>query len=69
MLGKILVVAIFIGILASLGSGMVFLIKDRGGSDRVVKALTWRVVISIGLFALLFVLWWAGLIQPHGVRP
>lgn len=67
MLGKILVIVIFIAILASLGSALVFLIKDRGQSTRTAKALTVRVSVSIGLFALLFVLWWLGLITPHGI--
>ncbi len=67
MLGKILVIVIFIAILASLGSALVFLIKDRGQSTRTAKALTVRVSVSIGLFALLFVLWWLGLIAPHGI--
>ncbi len=68
MLGKILVIAIFIAILASLGSALVFLIKDRGQSDRTAKALTVRISISICLFALLFLLWWLGLITPHGIQ-
>lgn len=67
MLGKILVIAVFIAILASLGSALVFLIKDRGGSTRTAKALTVRIGISICLFALLFVFWWLGLISPHGI--
>ena len=69
MLPKLIVVAIFLGVLASLGSGLVFLIRDKGQSDRTVKALTLRIGISIALFALLFILWSAGIIQPHGVRP
>lgn len=69
MLAKALIVAIFLGILFTLGSGMIYLIKDRGQSDRTVKALTFRIGISIALFGLLFLLWWAGLIAPHGVRP
>lgn len=68
MLGKILVIAIFIAILASLGSALVFLIKDQGGSTRTAKALTLRIGISVALFALLFVLWWLGIITPHGIQ-
>lgn len=68
MLGKILVIAIFIAILASLGSALIFLIKDRGQSTRTARALTLRIGISIGLFALLFLLWWLGLISPHGIQ-
>ena len=69
MLSKILIVAIFLGIVVSMGSALVFLIKDKGQSDRMLKALTVRIVISVALFALLFVLWGLGLISPHGIRP
>lgn len=69
MLPKLVVVAIFIGVLASLASALLYLVKDRGRSDRTVKALTMRVGISIGLLCLLVVLWALGLIQPHGIRP
>jgi O-antigen/teichoic acid export membrane protein len=40
-------------ILISLFSALYFLLKDKGRSDRTVKALTVRVVLSIVLFALL----------------
>ena len=67
MFAKVLVLIIFFGILASLGSALVFLIKDKGASDRMAKALSLRIGVSVGLFVLLFVLYAAGLIQPHGV--
>lgn len=69
MLSKIIIVAIFLGIIASMGSALFFLIKDKGQSDRTLKALTIRIGVSIALFALLFVFWGLGLITPHGVRP
>ena len=69
MLAKVLIIAIFIGIVASMGSALVFLIKDRGQSSRTLKALTVRIVVSVALFALLFALWGLGLISPHGIRP
>ena len=69
VLGKILVVIIFSGIVAAMGSALYFFVKDRGGTDRLARALTWRIAISVSLFALLFVLWWAGLIQPHALSP
>ena len=69
MLAKLIVVAIFIGVLASLASALLYLVKDRGQSDRAVKALTMRVGISIGLLCLLVLLWALGFIQPHGIRP
>ena len=67
MLTKVVIIAILLGIIASLGAALVYMMKDRGGSERSARALTIRIGVSIGLFMLLFVLWWAGLIQPHGV--
>jgi len=70
MFTKFLVVAVFAGILIALGSALVFLIRDRGkDSHRTARALTVRIGVSIGLFALLFVLYALGLIHPHGVQP
>ena len=71
MFAKLVVVAIFIGVLASLASALLCadLVKDRGQSERTVRALTMRVGVSIGLLVLLVVLWALGLIQPHGIRP
>ena len=66
LLAKIVVALVFIGILVSLGSGFVYMLKDKGQTDRAVKALTVRVAISVGLFVLLFVMWWLGWITPHG---
>ena len=63
----IIIVLIFIGILASLGSALVHLVRGRESSERTAKALTVRIGMSVGLFVLLFLLWWAGLIRPHGM--
>jgi hypothetical protein len=66
---KLLVLLIFAGILASLGSGLFYLVRDKGGSERMVRALTVRISLSVALFLLLMLAWYAGLIQPHGVNP
>ncbi len=68
MLPKAIVLLIFLGVLASLGSGLVFLIRDKGQSDRVAKALSLRIGVSIALFGLLFLMWAAGFIEPHGLQ-
>lgn len=68
MIFKIIVILILLMILASLGSGLVFLIRDGGRrSPRTVKALTVRIVLSIGLFVLLMLAYATGLISPHGL--
>ena len=62
---KLLILLCLIGILLSLGSGMFHLVNDKGGSKKMVKALTVRVVLSVALFILLLVAWSQGLLQPH----
>lgn len=59
---KIVVILFLILILASLASALYFLVKDKGASTRTAKALTWRVVFSITLFALLMLGYHFGLI-------
>jgi hypothetical protein len=50
---RFLVLVFIAFILVSLFSALFFLVKDRGSSNRTVKALTVRIVLSIALFALL----------------
>lgn len=50
---KILVILFLLFIVASLASALYYLIKDRGKGERMVKALTIRVVLSVVLFAML----------------
>jgi len=66
---KIVIVLLLIIILASLTSGMFFLVRDKGQSNRTVKSLTVRIVLSIFLFILLFIGFRVGWIQPHGITP
>jgi len=47
-------VILFLGfILYSLGAAAYFMLKDRGSSERMVRALTVRVALSVALFLLL----------------
>ncbi len=64
---KIILVVIFISILISLASGVFFLIKDPSNSNRVARALTVRVILSVTLFLLLIYGFSAGLLKPHGL--
>ena len=50
---KIFVFLFIARIIGSLASALFFMVKDRGASTRTVRALTWRVVFSIVLFAML----------------
>ena len=66
---KLFVLLVFVGVIASLGSAMFYLVSDKGESPRTLKALTWRIGLSVALFASLFIAYALGLIQPHGVIP
>jgi len=66
---KLLVILLFLIILASLGSSLFFMIKDKGKTTRPVKALTLRISASVALFLLLIAGYFGGLIQPHGLYP
>lgn len=65
---KILVAIAFILILASLGSALFFLMRDKGKSNRTVQALAMRVGLSITLFLLLLAAYKMGWIEPTGLR-
>ena len=66
---KIIVLVVFIGIVVSLASGLFYLVNDKGDSRRTLRALTWRVGLSVGLFLFLMALVGLGVIQPHGLYP
>ena len=66
---KGVVILLLLVIFAALTSGMLFLIQDKGQSDRTVKTLTLRIALSLALFVLLFVGFATGLIRPHGINP
>lgn len=64
---KFIVIAFLVIIIASLVSALVYLIRDKGQSDRTVKALTVRVALSLSLFLLLMIAYYFGLIPQRGL--
>ncbi|MBT3347437.1 MAG: twin transmembrane helix small protein [Thiotrichales bacterium] len=56
-------------IVLSLASGMFFLAKDDGSGDRVVKALTFRIILSLILFAILILGAIFNVIEPNSLTP
>lgn len=67
MFTKIFIILVMLIILFALGSGLVYLVKDNGKGKRTVKALTWRIGISLALFIFLIIAFSTGLITPHSV--
>lgn len=68
MLPKLIIILVLLLILASLFSGMYFMLRDRGQSTRNVKALTIRITLSVLLFLLVILAYLTGLIHPHGLN-
>jgi hypothetical protein len=62
---RIIVILFIVVILASLGSALYYLVKDRGTTERTAKALTIRIALSITLFLLLMLGFHFGLITTR----
>lgn len=69
---KYIVAIAFLAILASLGSALVFMMRNgRVGETKsglMVKALGLRVGVSIVLFICILIGWHLGYIQPTGIH-
>jgi hypothetical protein len=59
---RYVVIAALVLIVASLGSALVFVFRDRSGSMRAVKALALRVGLSLALFLFLMASYYFGFI-------
>ncbi len=59
------IVVVLVAIVASLGSGLFFLVKDGSESRRMVNALTVRIALSVALFLLILLLLFTGAIEPN----
>lgn len=67
---KLIVILLFAAIVVSLGFALKGLFRrDRESPDRMVRALTVRIALSVFAFLLLLLAWYTGLIAPHGVAP
>jgi len=66
-LARLLIIAALVAIIASLGSALFQLSRGQGDSQKMLRALTWRISLSVGLFIVLLVAWRMGLIRPHGM--
>ena len=62
---RIIILIALAGILLSLGSALVDLVRDKGTTNRTVNALTLRVGISVALFLFILFSYWMGWIQPR----
>ena len=64
MVMKILIIVFILAIIYSLGSALIFLVKDHGEGDRTVNRLSWRIGLSLVLFLFLWMAYQLGWIEP-----
>lgn len=67
----LVIILLLIAVLVSLGSALFHLARGGGREDsrKMVRSLSFRVGLSLVLFFLIMLAWWAGLIAPHGLQP
>jgi len=64
---RIVVILVFLGIIGSLASALLYLMKDKGGTSRTAYALTVRVGLSIALFLFVLFAHHMGWIESTGI--
>jgi Na+/H+-translocating membrane pyrophosphatase len=69
MLIKTLIIIAFVAIVASLGSALFHLVKhkDQVNSQKTLKALTFRIGLSVVLFIFVVIAVATGLVEPTGI--
>ncbi|MPV70014.1 twin transmembrane helix small protein [Burkholderia sp. BE17] len=63
----ILVPIAFVLIIASMGSALYFMMRDRGHTKRMVWSLATRVGLSVSLFLFILLANWMGWIHSTGL--
>jgi cytochrome bd-type quinol oxidase subunit 2 len=67
---RVIVLLALVAIVVSLGSALYHLSRGtQKDSAKLARALTVRIALSLALFALIMLAWYAGLITPHSVVP
>jgi succinate dehydrogenase/fumarate reductase cytochrome b subunit len=64
---KLIIIAFLVAILYNLGSGLYYMMVDKGEKDRMVRSLTWRIGLSVALILLVILGIWTGVIKPHDI--
>lgn len=62
---KAFVALFFAAILVALGSALIFLVRDKGSTNRTANALAVRVGLSVALLLFIWFSYWMGWIEPR----
>jgi hypothetical protein len=66
---RVLIFVLLVAIVVSLGNALYHLSSGKGDSDKMLRALTVRIALSIALFVLLMLAWRFGVITPRTYGP
>ncbi len=69
MLVKAIILAMLAAVLVALGSAVFAMLGPRRDHQRMARALTWRISLSVLLFVLLLAGFASGVLQPHQAIP
>lgn len=69
MLIKAFILVMLVAILIALGSAVFAMLGPKRGQDRMARALTWRIGLSVVLFLLLLAGFTSGILQPNQPFP
>lgn len=64
---RIVIIVLLFAVIGSLFSGLYFVYKDKGNSNRAVAALTIRIGLSVLVFALLMTAYLMGWVPERGL--
>ncbi|MHA7840268.1 MAG: twin transmembrane helix small protein [Gammaproteobacteria bacterium] len=67
LLSKVVVISVLLVIFYSLGSALIYLLKEGKHGECMARALTWRILLSLALFGLLFLFFFLGWLHPHPI--
>jgi hypothetical protein len=65
---KWIIPVVLLMIIASLGSALYYMMKDKGSSSRMVHSLMLRIGLSIALFLGILIAHYFGYIEATGIR-
>jgi hypothetical protein len=68
-LGRLIIIVVLVAVIGTMVSALFQLKRGSDDSGRMLRSLTWRVGLSVGLFLLLMLAWRMGYIHPHSVQP
>lgn len=66
---KALVLVLLVASVIALFRALSAMMRGEGGEGKTVKALAWRIGLSIAIFLFLLISMYMGWVKPHGVNP